>query len=142
MKKASQLKYAISMGTPVLQQMVINRFLAEGDYKRGLATARRILATTMGETLRCIDEWFPACVTYSRPMGGMCAWIALSSRIDGERLRREALECGVSVASGRMFSPTNAYASHIRLGWGGAWTERIEAGVRTVGSIAQSLSRA
>jgi DNA-binding transcriptional MocR family regulator len=53
-----------------------------------------------------------------------------------------ALERGVSIASGRMFSPSGAYADHIRLGWGGAWTERVEAAARAVGSIAKALARA
>jgi DNA-binding transcriptional MocR family regulator len=72
----------------------------------------------------------------------MCAWIALPAGVDSERLRRLALERGVSIAPGRMFSPSSAYANHIRLGWGGAWTEQVEAAARAVGSIAQALLRA
>ena len=139
--RALEFKYAISMGTPTLQQLVIDRFIAEGHYKRGLATARRVLAATMGQMLRCIDERFPAGTTCHRPYGGMCAWIALPAGVDSERLRRMALERGVSIASGRMFSPSSAYANHIRLGWGGAWTKQVEAAARTVGSIAQALAR-
>jgi DNA-binding transcriptional MocR family regulator len=138
-KRALELKYAISMGTPTLQQLVIDRFISEGHYKRGLATARRVLAATMGQLLRCIDEGFPAGATYHRPYGGMCAWIALPAGVDSERLRRLALERGVSIASGRMFSPSSAYADHIRLGWGGAWTAQVEAATRAVGSIARSV---
>jgi DNA-binding transcriptional MocR family regulator len=141
-KRAMELKYAISMGTPTLQQLVIDRFISEGHYKRGLATARRVLAATMGQLLRCVDEGFPAGATCHRPYGGMCAWIALPAGVDSERLRRLALERGVSIASGRMFSPSGAYADHIRLGWGGAWTERVETAARAVGSIAKALARA
>jgi DNA-binding transcriptional MocR family regulator len=141
-KKALELKYAISMGTPPLQQLVIDRFISEGHYKRGLATARRVLAATMGQLLRCIDEGFPAGATCHRPYGGMCAWVALPAGVDSERLRRMALERGVSIASGRMFSPSSAYTNHIRLGWGGAWPKQVEAAVCAVGSIAQTLARA
>jgi DNA-binding transcriptional MocR family regulator len=135
-----ELKYAVSMGTSVLQQMVINRFVSEGSYKRGLLRARRVLATAIGHMLRCVDEYFPAGVISHRPLGGMCAWIGLPPGIDSERLRHRALEKNISIASGHMFSPSSAYANYIRLGWGGAWTERAEAGVRVVGSIAHDLS--
>jgi DNA-binding transcriptional MocR family regulator len=72
----------------------------------------------------------------------MCAWIELPSGVDSERLRHRAFQSNISIASGRMFSPSSAYANYIRLGWGGLWTERAEAGVRQVGSIAHDLSPA
>jgi len=137
-----ELKYAVSMGTPVLQQLVINRFISEGTFRRGLLRARRVLATTMGQMLRCIAEYFPAGTISHAPSGGMCAWIGLPPAVDSERLRRMALKKSISIASGRMFSPSSAYANHIRLGWGGAWTATAEAGVRALGSIAHALSRA
>jgi DNA-binding transcriptional MocR family regulator len=140
-RRAMELKYAVSMGTPVLQQMVINRFISEGSYKRGLLRARRVLATTIGHLLRCVDDCFPTDVISHRPVGGMCAWIGLPPGVDSERLRHRALERNISIAPGRMFSPSSAYADYIRLGWGGAWTERAEAGVREVGAIAHDLSR-
>jgi len=140
-RRAMELKYGVSMGTPVLQQMVINRFISEGSYKRGLLRTRRVLATTIAHMLRCVDDCFPTGVICQRPFGGMCAWIGLPSGVDSERLRHRAFESNISIASGRMFSPSSAYANYIRLGWGGVWTERAEAGVREVGSIAHDLSR-
>jgi DNA-binding transcriptional MocR family regulator len=53
-----------------------------------------------------------------------------------------SLERGISIASGRMFSPSSAYADHVRLGWGGVWTQQVEAATRAVGSIAKALARA
>ena len=140
-KRAMELKYAVSLGTPVLQQMVVNRFISEGSFKRGLHTARRVLATTLGQMLRCVDECFPPGTLSQRPLGGMCAWIGLPAGVDSDRLRVMALEKSISIASGRMFSPSGAYNNHIRLGWGGVWTKRAEAGVRAVGAIAHDLSR-
>jgi DNA-binding transcriptional MocR family regulator len=140
-KRAMELKYAVSLGTPVLQQMVVNRFISEGSFKRGLLRARRVLATTLGQMLRCVDECFPPGTLSQRPLGGMCAWIGLPAGVDSDRLRLMALEKSISIASGRMFSPSGAYNNHIRLGWGGVWTKRAEAGVRAVGAIAHDLSR-
>jgi DNA-binding transcriptional MocR family regulator len=140
-KKAMALKYAISLGTPVLQQMVVDRFISEGSFKRGLLRARRVLATTIGQMLRCVDECFPPGTVSQRPSGGMCAWIRLTPEVDSDRLRLIALERSISLASGRMFSPSGAYTNHIRLGWGGVWTKRAEAGVHAVGAIVDALSR-
>jgi len=56
-------------------------------------------------------------------------------------LRLMAREQDISLASGRMFSPSGAYTNYIRLGWGGVWTKRAEAGVRAVGAVAHDLSR-
>ena len=140
-KKAMELKYGVSLGTPVLQQMVIDRFISEGSFKRGLLQARRVLATTMGQMLRCVDECFPPGTVSHRPFGGMCAWIGLPPGVDSDRLRLMAREKDISLASGRMFSPSSAYTNYIRLGWGGVWTKRAEAGVRAVGAVAHDLSR-
>src|SRR6185437_3746085 len=140
-KKAMELKYAVSLGTPALQQMVIDRFISEGSFKRGLLQARRVLAATIGQMLRCVEECFPPGTVSHRPLGRMCASIGLPPGLDGDRLRLMALEKGVSLASGRMFSPSGAYPNYIRLGWGGVWSKRAEAGLRTVGAVAHELSR-
>ncbi len=140
-ERALELKYAVSLGTPVLQQLVVDRFISEGSYKRGLLRARRVLATTLGQMLRWVDECFPPGTVSQRPFGGMCAWIGLPPGVDSDRLRLIALEKSISVAPGRMFSPSGAYTNHIRLGWGGVWTKRAEAGVRALGAIACDLSR-
>jgi DNA-binding transcriptional MocR family regulator len=139
-RQAEQLKYALSIGVPLLQQVVIERFIAEGGYRRSVSHARPVLAATMSQLLRCVEEGFPAGTDWHRPYGGMCAWIRLPPAVDGERLRRQALDVGVSIAPGRMFSPFGVYRNHIRLGWGGKWTDRAATGTLAVGSIARSLS--
>jgi DNA-binding transcriptional MocR family regulator len=135
------LKFAQTGAMPTLPPLAIARFLQSGGYDRHLRTLRRRLATQVERMTEAIAEHFPEGTCVSRPAGGSLLWLELPSSVDALALHSRALEAGISIAPGPIFSAQGQRYSHcIRLSCGFPWSPRIEAAVATLGSLARSLA--
>lgn len=134
------LKFAHTGATPTLPQLAVARFLASGGYDKHLRTLRRRLASQVERMTEALCEHFPEGTRVSRPAGGSLLWVELPPTVDALLLHARALEAGISIAPGPIFSAQPRYAHHIRLNCGQAWSPRVEAALSTLGSLARSLA--
>jgi DNA-binding transcriptional MocR family regulator len=67
-------------------------------------------------------------------------WVELPKGCDSVRIFERALERGITIAPGPMFSASQRYANCMRLSVGQMWGERHERALREVGRLAQELS--
>jgi len=74
----------------------------------------------------------------TRPVGGFILWVEMPPGSDAIRLYHRALERGISIVPGPLFSLSDKYRHHIRLS-AAVWDERIERGIRTLGELAHQL---
>jgi len=74
----------------------------------------------------------------ARPAGGFMLWVEMPVGTDAIHLYHRALERGISIVPGPLFSLSGKYGNHIRLS-AARWDERIERGVRTLGELAHEL---
>lgn len=89
-----------------------------------------------------VSRFFPPGTRVSRPVGGYVLWIELPEPVDALRLYQRALEQGITIGPGQMFSIfENSYRNFIRLNYSSAWTDEIEQAVITVGKLAGELQR-
>jgi DNA-binding transcriptional MocR family regulator len=65
-------------------------------------------------------------------------WIELPEGTDAILLYHRALEKGISIVPGPLFSLSGKYGHHIRLS-AAQWDERIEQGIKTLGALAHEL---
>jgi DNA-binding transcriptional MocR family regulator len=135
-ERFEHLKFAMNMAAPTLPQRAIAHFLQGGGYERHLRTLRGRLRDIARQVSAAVAESFPEGTRVSRPQGGCALWVELPSGVDGLALHARALDAGVNVAPGAIFSPGEAHRNCIRLGCVEPWTERIEAAVRLVGRLA------
>ena len=84
-----------------------------------------------------VQEHFPEGTRVTRPTGGHVLWVELHPRADALRLHRRALEEGISVLPGPLFSPTGRYRNFLRLNYAVTWNDRIERAVARLGGLAQ-----
>jgi DNA-binding transcriptional MocR family regulator len=87
--------------------------------------------------LSAIERYFPAQSIATRPYGGYFMWVELPPNVDSLRLFEAALERGISVAPGPMFSASGEYCHHIRLNYGYPWSPEIERAMSTLGELAR-----
>jgi DNA-binding transcriptional MocR family regulator len=136
------LKFAQTVATPTLLQMAIAEFLQAGGYDRHLRTLRRALAGQMERMRETLSQVLPEGTRITRPEGGTLLWVQMPEGVDALALHAEALERGIAVAPGPIFSATGTgYKSCIRINTGMPDDERIHAALRTLGEIAQRLLR-
>ncbi|WP_224362803.1 aminotransferase-like domain-containing protein [Hyalangium versicolor] len=140
-ERVELLKFAQTCATTTLPQLAIARFLQGGGYDRHLRALRRRVATQVARMTEAIVEHFPEGTRVTRPTGGLLLWVELPSQVDALTLQTRALEVGISIAPGPIFSAQGQHYSHfIRLNCGHPWSPRIEAAMSTLGSLARSFA--
>jgi len=131
-----KLKFLNTLATPAIPQRAIAAYLNTGGYDRHLRRLRRTYAQ-QGRLMRAaVRRFLPAGTVMSQPMGGYVLWVRLPEAVDSLELYRHALEHGITLGPGYMFSATPAYRHYIRLNYSYAWSPRIEQALATIGRLA------
>jgi len=128
-----QLKRSFSCSSGLLQQLTLSEFLATGDYDRYLKTLRPELQCNAERMNAMVAQHFPRETRTSKPVGGSVIWLELPEKVDSEMLFDLAIEAGISIAPGLIFSPCNRYRNFIRLSFGHPWSRQIEEGIEWLG---------
>jgi len=139
--KIAYLKRAFSCTSGLLQQLTLADFLATGEYNRHLKALRPILKQNAERMAALVAEHFPADTRTSKPAGGAVLWLDLPGKVDAEALFDEAIEAGISITPGHIFSPCSCYTNFLRLSYGHPWTERTEDAMRWLGNRVSELAR-
>lgn len=140
--RVSRLKRSYSCTSGLLQQLTLAEFLAGGDYDRHLKALRPVLQCNAERMSAAVACHFPPETRTSRPVGGSVLWLELPENVDAEKLFEQALEQGISIAPGRIFSPGNRYRNFIRLSFGHPWTAEVEQGLQQLGRNVFEMTRA
>ncbi len=141
-EEVGRLKRSMSCSSGLLQQLTLAEFLAAGDYDRYLKKLRPVLRVNAERMRAGIARYFPPESRISKPVGGSVLWLELPGEVDSEQLFDRAIEQGISIAPGRIFSPCNRYRNFIRLSFGHPWSDTIEDGLRRLGSLVPRLAAA
>jgi DNA-binding transcriptional MocR family regulator len=139
-ERLEQLKFAQSVATPTLPQLAIAEIIGSGGYDRHLRSLRKLYASQVEQTTHAVVEHFPAGTRVSRPQGGFVLWVEMPQGIDSLRLQAKALELGISIAPGPIFSSRERFRNCLRLSCGYPWSSRLEAALMTLGKIARQLA--
>jgi len=85
--------------------------------------------------LAAIRQHFPADVRVVAPAGGYFLWIECGRAVDSLEVHLLALNSGITLAPGPMFSARRQYLNFIRLNYGHPWTAAMEKAVARIGKI-------
>jgi len=77
-----------------------------------------------------------ALASIAHPAGGVVLWIELPNGVDGVALFHAALEHGIGIAPGLIFSATAEYRNFIRMSAGMQWTPAVAKAVALLGRLA------
>ncbi len=130
-----QRKIMTSLATSIPIQAAIARYLSSGSYDRHLRRLRRSLAAQQAALLASLGRHFPPGAKWIRPEGGYLLWVELPARLDAIELHRAALEHGIGVAPGPIFSARREFQHAVRLNFGYPWNPSFEAAIRTLGGL-------
>lgn len=128
-------KIATSISTSLPIQDGIALFLKQEGYDGHLARLRKMLAGQQAALLAALQKHFPNGYRVTRPDGGYFVWVELPRGVDALEVHRLALERGISVAPGPIFSPRREFRNCLRLNSGHPWTAELERAVGTLGEL-------
>jgi DNA-binding transcriptional MocR family regulator len=135
-KAVERLKLTTSLGAAMPSQLALADYLGQGGYDRHLRQLRAALARQQGQMLAALAEHFPAGTRITRPQGGYFLWVVLPEHVDALALHRAALQAGIGIAPGPMFSAKREFRNCIRLNYGHPWDDTHAAAIATLGRLA------
>lgn len=138
-EQALDWKYSAFSATASLMQMSVAEFLASGDYDRHLVRLRKAFRQQVERGRFMIAQAFPEGTRISNPKGGFVLWIELPKGVSGLTVYQLAVEKGIGITPGFLFSATRKYKNFIRINCGNPWTEQLEAAIETLADIVKSL---
>ena len=113
--------------------------MENNGYERHLKSVRAQLKAQMVAYRECIEESFPMGTKMSQPRGGLALWLELPNGLKALDLYRAAIREHISFYIGSLFSPAEDYESHLRIGFGGELTEKMERALRRLGELSCGL---
>jgi DNA-binding transcriptional MocR family regulator len=135
-KAVERLKLTTSLGAAMPSQLALAGYLGQGGYDRHLRQLRAALARQQEQMLAALAEHFPAGTRITRPQGGYFLWVVLPEQVDALALHRAALQAGIGIAPGPMFSAKREFRNCIRLNYGHPWDDTHAAAIATLGQLA------
>lgn len=141
LREVTYQKLTTSLATSLPAQLGIARYLERGSHEKHLRELRLVLRKNRDLYIDTIRQCFPAGTKVSRPAGGYFLWIELPRSADTLALHRKAMDVGISIAPGPMFSASRGFTSCLRINHGHPHTTRVEAALQKVGRAALKLAR-
>jgi DNA-binding transcriptional MocR family regulator len=132
------LKFTTNIATSTLPQLGIARFLASGGYDHHLRAIRRVYSRNIAQMSQAVMRYFPEGTRVTRPNGGFVLWVQMPEYADSLRLYRQALQAGITLAPGYMFSATDQYRNFIRLN-AAFWSEDAEGAIQRLGEMIEGI---
>lgn len=133
--RVQRLKLMTTISTSIPVQAGIADYLGRGGYDRHLKKIRLAMQSQRDSMSAAISRWLPENTQQTNPGGGYFLWLTFPEPIDAVSLHQLAIERGISVAPGPMFSATHIFQNCIRLNYGHPWSPRIDEAIRTLGEL-------
>lgn len=134
-QKIQRLKLSASLATTIPVQIALADFLRQGAFDTHLRRLRSALEVQEASMAAAIERHFPPGTRITRPRGGYFVWVELPPATDALALHRRALDAGISIAPGPIFSAKREYRNCIRLNFGHPWSERLEQAMQQLASM-------
>lgn len=134
-EKIIRLKLSTTLATTVPVQIAIAEFLKHGSYDHHLRRLRQQLAVQESVLIDAVERHFPAQAKLARPAGGYFMWIELPAQVDTLKLHKMALDQGISLAPGPIFSAKREFANCMRLNYGYPDSARQQEAIATLGRL-------
>jgi DNA-binding transcriptional MocR family regulator len=137
-EELSRRKMESSIATSLPVQQGIAQMLRSGGYDAHLASLRRRLGVSQRAALDSLQRYFPPGFRVAKPLGGYFLWVECATAVDSLDLHRRALEMGISIAPGPIFSARQQFKNYLRLNTGHPWTTTM---AQAIQKLAQLLTR-
>jgi len=135
-QEVERLMFLNSLSLTSAPQIAIAKFMQRDSFEQHLKQLRHTLRSNYVLIRNVIEQSFPIGTELSVPKGGYVVWVKLPPAIDALKLYRTAIDNGITVAPGSIFSRKKDLTHYIRLNFSHLWTLAIEQAVRDVGALA------
>lgn len=121
--------------TPAATQLALASYLKEGGLRRHLRALRKKYQENAVLFQAKIAQCFPRGTRTSNPQGGHFLWVELPRGCDAVSLSQAAVNEGISIAPGVLFSSRQHYRRYFRLNFALRWNDEVERALGRLGEL-------
>ena len=128
-EKFALIAQAAVLQTATISMMVVSKFLDTNDLDAHVDIIRETYKHRCDVMLDAMDKYFPPEAKYTRPDGGLFAWVVLPDYMDAKDLQMKCLEKKVAFVPGGSFFPNGGHENTLRLNYSCMPEEKIVQGI-------------
>ncbi|HZK61705.1 MAG TPA: PLP-dependent aminotransferase family protein [Anaerovoracaceae bacterium] len=129
------VKQGTDLQCNTLAQMEIAKYLELYDIDKHIAKIREVYRHRRDLTIRTMEEEFPEGVNFTRPQGGLFAWVELPVGVNAREVLVESLKKKVAFVPGGSFFANGGKENTFRINFSNMSEEKIIEGIRLLGGI-------
>lgn len=130
------VKQVNDVHTTLMMQMLVTDYITKYDFDAHIEKGCALYGEKCAVMLSAIEKYFPDCVKYTKPEGGIFLWCTLPEGVDAKPIFEKAVERKVAFVPGStcmvdLEAPCNCF----RLNYSTASNEDIEKGIKILGDL-------
>ncbi len=141
-ERIAAAKRSAELNTPLLTELALARFLAEGGYAEQLQRAIPFYRERCEVLMEAVDQQLGGIARAQRPLGGGHLWLTLPDAVDERDLYEEACRQGVSFLPGAAMMPERPRGVYGRLSFGYLDPPELREGVKRLAAAIRAVGRA
>lgn len=134
-RKYVLIKQGADLQSSTASQLITNKFLEENDINKHIKKIVSVYRKRRDVMIKSIEIYFPKEVKFTRPKGGLFAWVELKENINARDLFKEAIEQNVAFVPGGSFFPNGGHENYFRLNYSTMPEDKIEEGIKRLGNL-------
>ncbi|MEQ8176585.1 MAG: PLP-dependent aminotransferase family protein [Syntrophomonadaceae bacterium] len=138
-KKAIEKYVLVKQGADLqcntIAQMEIAKYLELYDIDEHIGRIREVYRRRRDLTVKTMEEVFGPDIEFTRPQGGLFAWIELPQHINSRDVLLKSLEKKVAFVPGGSFFPNGGKENTLRINFSNMPEERIVEGLRALAQV-------
>ena len=133
--KFNLIAQAAVLQTSTFSAMAVSKYLEMFDIDKHVSEIRELYGHRASVMVQAMKDYFPDCVSFTDPDGGLFTWAELPDYIDTKVMAAQCLEKNVAYVPGAGFFPNGGNKHCMRLNYSCSNDEQIRNGIKLIGEI-------
>ena len=134
-QKMIMLKQVADLQCSTIAQREVAYYLKENSLDAHIIDIIHVYKKRRDVMLDAIKQYFPKCVKYTTPLGGLFTWVELKPELNAADILIEALKEKVAFVPGGAFFPLKDKLNYMRLNYSNMTEARIIEGMKRLGEV-------
>ncbi|MTI81222.1 MAG: PLP-dependent aminotransferase family protein [Firmicutes bacterium] len=133
------VKQGADLQCNTIAQMVIAKYLELYDIDEHITKIREVYRQRRDLAIKTMENEFPEGVTFTKPQGGLFAWVKIPVNISARDVLEKSLEDNVAFVPGGSFFPNGGNENTFRINFSNMPEDRIVKGLQCLADILRKL---
>jgi Transcriptional regulators containing a DNA-binding HTH domain and an aminotransferase domain (MocR family) and their eukaryotic orthologs len=129
------VKQGTDLQCNTLAQREIAKYLELYNIDEHIAKIREVYRRRRDLMVQTMEKEFPKEVIFTRPQGGLFAWVEMPAKVNAREVLEKSLEKNVAFVPGGSFFPNGGKENTFRVNYSNMPDERIIEGIKRLGEI-------